>query len=500
MVGRSRLRWSGGIVLAVAVSVALIGTSAGSGAATRQPSLPSGFNDVSVWTGLTLPTAIAFSPDGRVFVALKSGYIDVFSSLSATTPTVWADFHKQTFDNYDRGMLGLAVDPKLGTTGHDFVYALFTYDAPPGQTAPIWHDKCKADPGIEVDGCAVTGKLVRIPVNADGTAGRAKTLIANQWCQQFTSHSIGHLAFGPDGDLYVSGGEGASYTKADWGQLGGTQPATPTPANVCGDPPGGVGTALTIPTAEGGSLRAQSPRRASGEPVLLNGSVLRVNPKSGAGVVGNPMYNAADPSGNASRVVAYGFRNPFRFTFRPGTSEVWVSEVGAGTWEEIDRITGATVKPTANYGWPCYEGTDVHQPFDQMNQCKALYNDTVAPARTPFDEYNHQSTLGAGDTCGTAGGSSAISGISFTAANSNYPAAYQGALFFADHSRSCIWVEFPGAGGLPSRSTLQTFVDDSANPLPVDLETDPVSGDLFYVNIGVGGTTGSIHRITYTGP
>jgi glucose/arabinose dehydrogenase len=369
MLRGARGRFLGGLAVA-AVVAALVGTPASSGAAGPVPSVPAGFTDTELWTGLTRPTAIAFSPDGRVFVAEKSGIIKVFASLSATTPTQWADLRKQTFDNYDRGMLGLVVDPKLGTLGHDFVYALYTYDAPPGQTAPVWHDKCRANPGITTDGCAVTGKLVRIPVNADGTAGRAKPLIQAEWCQQFTSHSIGHLAFGPDGDLYVSGGEGASYTQADYGQLGGTLPDTPTPANVCGDPPEPVGTPDSIPTTEGGSLRSQSPRRPSGHPVLLSGSVLRVNPKTGAGVVGNPMYNSADKSSNASRVVAYGFRNPFRFTFRPGTPEIWVAEVGAGTWEEIDRIPSAASTPMKNFGWPCYEGTQVHQPFDSTNMCQ----------------------------------------------------------------------------------------------------------------------------------
>ena len=88
-----------------------------------------------------------------------------------------------------------------------------------------------------------------------------------------------------------------------------------------------------------------------------------------------------------------------------------------------------------------------------------------------------------------------ISAIAFTAANSHYPKAYKGALFFGDHSRNCIWVERTGANGLPSRANLATFVDDSDHPAPVDLETDPVSGDLFSVNLDAG----TIHRISYTG-
>jgi glucose/arabinose dehydrogenase len=336
--------------------------------------------------------------------------------------------------------------------------------------------------------------VARIAVNADGTAGATKILINAEWCQQFTSHSIGHLAFGPDGDLYVSGGEGANYLdRVDIGNYGGTLSNTPTPVNPCGDPPGGVGVAGTLPTSRGGSLRAQSPRRPAGEPVLLSGTLLRVNPRNGDGVPGNPMYNAANTGSNASRIIAYGFRNPFRFTFRPGTSEIWVADVGWNTWEEVDRVRSATVKPTPNYGWPCYEGAPQNSAFSGMDMCRSLYADTAAPATPPYDAYNHASTLGSADTCTTGGGSSAISAIAFTGANSNYPAGYRGALFFGDHSRDCIWVERVGTNGLPSRSKLRTFVDDSDHPAPVDLETDPASGDLFYVNIYAG----AVRRISY---
>ena len=497
MAQHGRARWFGGLAVAAAVSAALVGAPVRSGALTRAravPALPSGFTDNLVWSGLKQPTAIAFAPDGRVFVAEKRGVVDVFASLSATTPTAWANFANQVYDVADRGLLGLAVDPQLGTTGHNYVYVLYTLDAPPGGTAPYWNDKCPTPPGADTDGCVVTGRLARIAVNADGTAGATKILINAEWCQQFASHSIGHLAFGPDGDLYVSGGEGANYVDAiDIGNYGGTLANTPTPVNPCGDPPGGVGVAGTSPTSRGGSLRSQSPRRPAGEPVLLSGTLLRVNPRNGNGVPGNPMYDAANSSSNASRIVAYGFRNPFRFTFRPGTSEIWVADVGWNTWEEIDRVRSARVKPTPNYGWPCYEGAPENSAFSALNMCQALYADSTAPATPPFDAYNHSSTLGPADTCTNGAGSSVISAIAFTGASSNYPVAYKGALFFGDHSRDCIWVERVGANGLPSRAKVRTFVDDSAHPAPVDLETDPVSGDLFYVNIYAG----SVHRISY---
>ncbi|HEX4493492.1 MAG TPA: PQQ-dependent sugar dehydrogenase [Acidimicrobiia bacterium] len=484
------------MVVLVGLVGALLTVSAPSGASPRSSSLPAGFQDDVAFSNLDQPTAIAFAPDGRVFVALKSGIIDVFASVHAQHPTQFADLSTLTDDISDRGLLGLAVDPKLGSPAHNAVYALFTLDAPPGGTAPTWGDRCPRPPAPDVDGCVVTGELARIAVNAQGHAGAIKPLITGQWCQQFSSHSIGHLAFGPDGDLYVSGGDGANFIdQIDIGEFGGSLVDTPTPVNPCGDPPGGVGVADSAPTAEGGSLRAQSARRPEGEPVLLNGTVLRVKPLTGAGVPSNPMYDASDPSSNASRIIAYGFRNPFRFTFRPKTKELWVADVGWNTWEEIDRDASVTTKPTPNFGWPCYEGVPENTPFSGLDLCQSLYADQSAPAIAPYDAYSHGSKLGTHDHCRNNAGS-VISGIAFTSPKSNYPASYRGALFFGDHSRSCIWVEHAGKNGLPSRATVRTFVDDAQQPAPVDIETDPVSGDLFYVDIDAG----AIHRITYSAP
>jgi hypothetical protein len=100
----------------------------------------------------------------------------------------------------------------------------------------------------------------------------------------------------------VTGGDGASFTNTDWGQYGGGA-GSPTPANPCGDPPSPVGTALSPPSAEGGALRSQSPRRVAGHPILLGGAVLRVDPATGNGVAGNPLFNSQLPSSNASRII-----------------------------------------------------------------------------------------------------------------------------------------------------------------------------------------------------
>ena len=443
--------------------------------------LPSGFGDSVVFSGLTNPTSVRFSPDGRVFVTEKSGFLKVFDSLNDPTPTTVVDLRSEVDDYWDRGLLGLALDPSFPAS--PYVYLLYTYDAPPGQIAPVWNDACPSPPGPTTDGCVVTGKLVRLQLSGDMAVG-SQVLISNEWCQQYPSHSVGDLGFGPDGKLYASAGEGASWVFADYGQGGGSA-GSPTPKNPCGDPPAGSGGSETPPSAEGGALRSQSPRRPAG-PTLLNGSVLRLDPATGAAPADNPNTDPGDA--NLRRVIAYGMRNPFRFAFRPGTSELWIGDVGWATWEEIERRptpTGAV----QNFGWPCYEGAARQPSFESagLSLCTGLY--AAGSATAPYFAYGHGDEVVPGDNCPTGNGS-VVSGLAFYEGGS-YPAPYDGALAFADHSRNCIWTMGLGGNGQPDPTRIQVLAQGAANP--VDLETGP-GGDLFYVDFD-GGT---IHRISYS--
>ena len=445
-------------------------------------SVPLGFQDSVVFSGLTNPTAIRFATDGRVFVAEKSGLLKVFDSLANSTPTTVVDLRDQVDDYWDRGLLGMALDPNFPAT--PYVYLLYTYDAPPGQTAPVWNDGCPTPPGPTSDGCVVTGKLVRIQVAADDhEVGTPQVLIADQWCQQYPSHSVGDLGFGPDGKLYVSGGEGASFTGVDYGQNGGALTGTTTPKNPCGDPPAGVGGTEAAPAAEGGALRAQSPRRVHG-PALLNGALLRLDPATGAAAADNP--NAASADLNLRRIVAYGFRNPFRFAFRPGSSQLWLGDVGWDSWEEIERIaTPAT--SVLDFGWPCFEGP-APQPAYQSAGLSLCSNLSASSVTGAYFNYSHTDEVSLDDGCPTTQGS-VVSGIGFYGGTS-YPSAYRGALFFADHSRECIWEMPLGANGEPDPTRVQPFVNEAANP--VDIQSGP-NGDLYYVDFD-GGT---IHHLSY---
>jgi glucose/arabinose dehydrogenase len=451
--------------------------------------LPPGFQEQVVFSGLTNPTVLRFSPDGRVFVAEKSGLVKVFSSLSATTPTVFADLRTNVHNFWDRGLLGMTLDPSFPTV--PYVYVLYTFDAAIGGTAPQWgsvgadSDGCPTPPGATTDGCVVSGRLSRLQAAGNVMTGSEQVLVED-WCQQYPSHSIGTLIFGADGKLYASGGDGASYNFVDYGQDG-------SPVNPCGDPPGGVGAALSPPTAEGGALRSQSLRRTGSRPVSLDGTIIRIDPATGAGPPDNPL--ASDPDANARRIVAYGLRNPFRITTRPGTNELWIGDVGWNDWEEINVIDNP-VGPVKNFGWPCYEGNASgslrQSAYDSanLNICETLYNQT-GTVTAPFYAYHHSAQVVPNETCPT--GSSSITGLAFVfnPGGGSYPSSYDGALFFADHSRNCIWVMSKDpADGKIKPSSVQTFVAGAANP--VELVIGP-GGDLYYVDFD-GGT---IRRIQY---
>ena len=125
------------------------------------------------------------------------------------------------------------------------------------------------------------------------------TVLVDGWCQQFSSHSGGDLRFATGRDALCECRRGSEL------QLRRLWPDRQS---------------VRDPVHEGGALRAQDIRSTS-DPLGYSGAVIRIN-----------------PDGGTPAIVAYGFRNPFRFAVRPGTSELWVGDVGWTAWEELDRI------------------------------------------------------------------------------------------------------------------------------------------------------------------
>src|SRR5687767_6410429 len=287
------LRRRSAAVLAAVIAVCV---PASAGAAT----LPAGFGESVAFSGLTNPTVIRFAPDGRVFIAEKSGLIKSFSSLQDTTPTTFADLRTQVHNFWDRGLLGMALHPNFPAT--PYVYVLYTYDGDIGGAAPKYGSPgADTDPGPDAtgQGAHVSGRLSRLTASGNVMSG-GETVLVHDWAQQFPSHSVGSLQFGPDGALYASGGDGASFNYADYGQTG----------NPFGDPGGPAGTNMTPPSAEGGALRSQD-LRTPGDATTLDGSIIRVDPNTGAALPTNPLYNTGNDT-NARRIIAHGLRNPFR--------------------------------------------------------------------------------------------------------------------------------------------------------------------------------------------
>ena len=301
------------------------------------------------------------------------------SSRSSTdfadrTPTVFADLRTQVYNFWDRGCSGLALHPDFPV--NPSVYVIYSHDAAPAAARSRWGRPAPTQtlaPLRQAHGRWMpgTGRLSRLTATA--TRRRAPSRCSSTTGASSTrSHSIGTLEFGADGALYVSGGEGASFDCADYGQAG-------DPLNPCGDPPGGLGATLTPPRPKAGRF-ARRTCAPPADPTRARRHRLRIDPDTGRGLPDNPLASSPDP--NARRIVAYGLRNPFRFTVRPGTDELWIGDVGRRTWEEINRSIGNDGQ-VDNFGWPCYGGRGPHAGLRPHSTSISASRSTPPAARSP---------------------------------------------------------------------------------------------------------------------
>ena len=317
----------------------------------RTPSnnLPTGFEEEVAFGGLSEPTAVRFSPDGRVFVTEKSGLIKVFDHLDDTTAEVFADLRTKVHAFWDRGLLGLASDPNF--PAKPYVYVAYAHDAVIGGTAPRWgqpgvsSDPCPTPPGPTAEGCVISGRVSRLTADGNSMVGPEQVLVED-WCQQYPSHSAGSLVFGSDGSLCTP-----LAVTGRASQLSTTASSAPRRIRAA--------THRGIPVTRCHRRQPRGRAAQSG-----SADVRRPRGPERHGHKDRPRYRRGPARQsrrgkhrpNTRRIVAHGFRNPLRITTRPGTDEVWISDVGWTNVEEIDRLPNPKDATADNFGWPRYEG------------------------------------------------------------------------------------------------------------------------------------------------
>jgi glucose/arabinose dehydrogenase len=264
---------------------------------------------------------------------------------------------------------------------------------------------------------AIHNRVSRFTANGDVVvAGSELVILELNNLTSATNHNGGALHFGLDDKLYIAVGENA------------------TPSN-----------AQTLNN--------------------LLGKMLRIN-KDGSIPTDNPFYNTA--TGQNRAIWTLGLRNPFTFSVQPGTGRIFINDVGAGTWEEINDqppIPPPSIPNPRNYGWPNAEGSTLCSTY-----------------LCPKYAYPHSG--------GTVTGCAITGGTFYNPMTQQFPAEYAGDYFFADYCGDWIKKLEVSNNGVTDFAT--TNVTE-----PVDLLVSP-DGSLYYLSRGGGGSNGVLYRIQYT--
>lgn len=236
----------------------------------------SGFND---------PVGLYHCGDDRLFVVEQSdGHIEVLDANGASLGT-FLDVGNLISTGSERGLLGLAFAPDYQTSGTFYI----NYTNNGGDTVIARYQVDSNDPDL-----------------AD--SGSAEIILTIE--QPFGNHNGGHIAFGPDGHLYIGMGDGGS---------------------------------------------AGDPLNLSQNSTSLLGKMLRIDVSSGSGY-SIPSDNPYISDQNTEdEIWAIGLRNPWKFSFDRETGDLWIGDVGQSAWEEI-HFQSAESNGGENYGWRCYEG------------------------------------------------------------------------------------------------------------------------------------------------
>jgi len=266
------------------------------------------------WTGLNNPLGLTNAADGsgRVFVVEKRGTIRLVKGGQVVTQSFFLDIRDRVrASGSEQGLLGLAFHPRYRENGQFFV----NYTDSGGHTMIV---RFRAQPGSDtVD------------------AGTAQTILRIE--QPAANHNGGHLAFGPDGYLYIGTGDGGG---------GGDQFGN-------GQNPGAL---------LGKMLRIDIDRAESGRAYAVPG--------------GNPFVGQ---QGWRPEIWAYGLRNPWRYSFDRATGDLFIADVGQNAYEEVSFQPAG--QGGQNYGWPTMEAAHCFRPSSNCNQ---------SGLTLPIGEYNRQ--------------------------------------------------------------------------------------------------------------
>jgi glucose/arabinose dehydrogenase len=307
-------------VLALASSAVAIGPIAGS-----IPKGPAAIELAPVASGLVAPGTLLSFPDGsgrRVIVdqpgtirimqgnsLLATPMLDIRSSSS--TPRV-----VPLSASYDeRGLLGFTFDPGFANPASPGYRRVFTYAS---EVTAGTSDYPQVGGTPNHQSSVASWRVSASDPNVIDPTSRVELL---RFDEPQSNHNGGDLAFGPDGMLYISTGDGGNANDV------GTGHNTVT------------GNAQDTTTPLGKILR-----------IDVNGS------NSANGKYGIPASNPfSSGAGGLKEIYAHGFRNPYRFSF--DGSDLYVADVGQNNVEEIDRVVAG-----GNYGWRFKEGSFYFDP------------------------------------------------------------------------------------------------------------------------------------------
>ncbi|UJW85359.1 putative Ig domain-containing protein [Devosia sp. SL43] len=372
---------------------------------------------VDAVTGLDGPMQIEWIEDTNLaLVSEKEGRIKIVNFDTGTMVSTLLDITGKVNSDADRGLLDIALHPDL--ENNPYLYAYYVVDpadvkASGAASADNLGNRYAHLVRYELD---MSGAVPTIRPGSEtvmlGGAGTSLNDISGGGALDYTdpihsdkrasdvnadgtykqdyikvdsrSHAGGAIAFGPDGALYVSTGDGTSYNYAD-------------------------------------------PRTASVQNVnSLSGKILRIDPITGDGFADNP-YATANLDANASKVWQMGLRNPYAMTFTDD-GRIMISETGWYSWEEINSGGKG-----ANYGWPYYEGADNGEinktPGYQTMPGASLFYTNVANGTivvTPaFRAFSHTGSDPGYQMSAIVGGTSVYDG-------DKYPEIFKGDYFFSD--------------------------------------------------------------------